>query len=45
MKELKIEFRKYVAVKLLSWSYAIMPPCKFRTELSKIIVTDLMKGI
>jgi len=45
MKELKTEFRKYVAIKLLSWSLSIMPSCKFKAALSAVIVTDLMNGM
>ena len=42
---MKTEFKKFIAVKLLDWSFSIMPDCKFKIELAKLISSDLLKGL
>ena len=39
------EIKKWLAVKLLNWSFSIMPECKFKTELAKLISTELLNGM
>jgi len=42
---MKTELKKWLAVKLLNWSFLIMPDCKFKIELAKLIRTELLSGM
>jgi hypothetical protein len=42
---MKTEFKKWLAVKLLNWSFSIMPECEFKIELAKLISTELLNGM
>ncbi len=42
---MKTELKKLIAVKLLDWSFRIMPDCKFKIELAKLMTNELLKGI
>lgn len=42
---MKKEIRKLIAVKLLDWSFSIMPDCRFKTELAKLMSDNLLDGI
>jgi len=43
--EMKTELKKLIAVKLLDWSFKIMPDCKFKIELAKLMTNELLKGM
>lgn len=42
---MKTEFKKWVSIKLLNWSFLIMPECKFKIELAKLTSTELLSGM
>lgn len=42
---MKTEFKKYISVLLLRWSFAIMPDCEFKSKLAKLISKELLFGI
>lgn len=42
---MKIELKKWLSIKLLYISFSIMPDCKFKIELARLINTGLLKGI
>jgi len=42
---MKTELKKLIAVKLLDWSFSIMPDCKFKIELAKLMSNELLKGM
>jgi hypothetical protein len=42
---MKTEFKKWLAIKLLDWSFSIMPDCTFKIKLAKLISADLLNGI
>jgi hypothetical protein len=42
---MKTEFKKWLSVLLLDWSFSIMPDCKFKIELAKFIDENLMNGM
>ena len=42
---LKEEIKKLIALKLLNWSFEIMPDCKFKIKLAILMVNELSKGI
>lgn len=39
------EIRKLIAVKLLDWSFSIMPDCRFKTEMAKLMADKLLDGM
>jgi hypothetical protein len=39
--KIKHELKKLIAVKLLYWSFCIMPDSEFKTELAKLMVNEL----
>jgi hypothetical protein len=42
---MKNEVKKWLAVVLLRWSFSIMPDCKFKVELAKLIINELGTGL
>lgn len=42
---MKKEIRKLIAVKLLDWSFSIMPDCRFKNELARLMSDKLLDGI
>lgn len=38
---MKKEIRKYIAEKLISWAFSIMPDYEFKTKLAKFINENL----
>lgn len=42
---MKTELKKYFAVKLLRLSFWIMPKCKFKLQLAKLVNNHLLEGM
>lgn len=42
---MKNELKKWVSVKLLIWSFNVMPDCEFKKELAKLINSKILTGI
>lgn len=42
---MKNELKKWLSVKLLIWSYNVMPDCEFKTELAKLINDKILTGM
>ena len=42
---MKNEIRIYISLKLLNWSFDIMPECEFKLQLAKLIRDRIMNSI